>query len=65
MNTVYKHLSSQTKEQPKHPLTIKQSHMTMKNTKKQKIATKPRKSNEFHYAQILYPEFVLCRTATF
>ena len=43
MNTVYKHLSSQTKEQPKHPLTIKQSHMTMKNTKKTENSNKAKK----------------------
>ena len=57
MNTIHKHLSSQTREKPKHPLTIKRSRISKKNMKKQKIPTKPRKSDEFNYSKILYPEF--------
>ena len=57
MNTVYNHLSSQTWEQLKHLLTIHWSRMTMKNMKKQKIATKPRNLSFFNYSKIVHPEF--------
>ena len=57
MNTVYKHLSTQTRDQLKHSSTLKRSHVTMKHKKKQKIATRPRIVNQFLYSKMLYPNF--------
>ena len=57
MNTVYKHLSSPTKEQTSHPSPLKRPCMTMRTMKKQKRATKTRKVNEFLYSKMLYPNF--------
>ena len=42
MNTVYKHLSSQTREQPKHLLTIR-CRISMKNMKKTENTIKTKK----------------------
>ena len=59
MNTVYKHLTSPTRDQLKHSSTLKRSHVAMKHIKKQKIATKnkPRTVNQFLYAKMWYPHF--------
>ena len=57
MNTVYKHLSSKTREQTKYSYPVKRPCMTVKNMKKQKISTKPSISNEFLYTKMMYPNF--------
>ena len=62
MNTVYKHLSTQTRDQIKHSSTLKRSRVTMNHMKKQKIATKPRTVNQFLYSKMLYSGISLRRT---
>ena len=58
MNTVYKHLSSLTREQTNPSSPVKRPCMTiMKTMKKQKRATNTRKVNEFLYSKMLYPNF--------
>ena len=57
MNTVYKHLSSLTREQTNHSSPVKRPCMTMRTMKKQKRATNTRKVNEFLYSKMLYPNF--------
>ena len=57
MNTVYKHLSSKTREQTKYSYPVKRPCMTVKNMKKQKISTKPSIVNEFLYTKMMYPNF--------
>ena len=57
MNTVYKHLSSPTREHTTHSSPVKQPCMTMRTVKKQKRVTKTRKVNEFPYSKMLYPDF--------
>ena len=59
MNTVYKHLSSKTREQTKYSYPVKRPCMTVKNMKKQKIPTKPSIANEFLYTKMMYPNFKL------
>ena len=57
MNTVYKHLSSNTREQTKYSYPVKRPCMTVKNMKKQKISTKASICNEFLYTKMMYPNF--------
>ena len=51
MNTVYKHLSSKTREQTKYSYPVKRPCMTVKNMKKQKVLTKPSIANVTAVAQ--------------
>ena len=56
MNTIYKDLSSLTREQTNHSSPDK-SCMTMETSKTQKTAAKPRTLNVFIYSKKLYSIF--------